>query len=318
MGATPSRDATAGRKRPKIIAVAGPTASGKTSLGVELAERHGGEIVSADSVQVYTYLDIGSAKAAAEDRSRVRHHMIDVRYPDEDFTGGDYVREARAVIDWILSREKVPIVVGGTGLYVRLLLRGIAQGPPPDEAHRATLREEERRGPGSLYRRLEEVDPETAKKTHPHNIVRLVRALEVHHATGRPISRIQERHRFGDSPYDTLYLCPAPEKKLLYERIDKRVDLMIKDGLVEEVFNLYRLGYQRDLKPLQSLGYRHAGHIIASEMSAADGIALLKKDTRRFAKRQLTWFRSEPEVIWSDPADRDGISLMVGHFLGDR
>jgi tRNA dimethylallyltransferase len=287
-------------------------------LGVELAERHSGEIVSADSVQVYTYLDIGSAKAAAEDRSRVRHHMIDVRYPDEDYTGGDYVREARAAIEGIVTRGKVPIVVGGTGLYVRLLIRGIADGPPPDEALRRALRKEERQSPGTLHRRLEEVDPETARRTHPRNTVRIVRALEVHHATGRPISRIQQGHRFGDAPYDTLYLCPTPERKLLYERIDKRVDVMIKDGLVEEVFNLYRLGYQRGLKPLQSLGYRHAGHIIASEMSVPDAIALLKKDTRHFAKRQLTWFRSEPEVIWSDPVDRDGISLMVAHFLGDR
>lgn len=300
----------------KIVVIGGPTASGKTAVGIRLAERFGGEIVSADSVQVYRYLDVGSAKPTVEEQSRVRHHMIDIRYPDEEFSAGDYVREARRAVDEILEKGGLPLVVGGTGLYIRLLLGGIVDLPGAAHVLRKKLLEEERTGgEGTLFGRLLDVDPETAGITGPHNIMRIVRALEVFEKTGKRLSEIQMEHAFADRPYRALFVCCAPERPALYERIDKRVDCMIKGGLFDEVRNLYERGYSRELKSLQSLGYRHAGLVLAGEKDRDEAIRLMKRDTRRYAKRQFTWFRSEPDVKWFDPAEAGNIELAVAHFL---
>ncbi|MDQ7785698.1 MAG: tRNA (adenosine(37)-N6)-dimethylallyltransferase MiaA [Desulfomonilaceae bacterium] len=301
---------------PKIIVIAGPTASGKTDCGIDLAEEIRGEIVSADSIQIYRYMDIGSAKPSPVERSRVPHHMIDIRDPDEDFSAGDYVREARRCMRDVLSRGMVPLVVGGTGLYIRLLLGGIVELPRKDPALREKLRVEEAVRPGSLYERLLKIDPETAHATPDRNAARIVRALEVYELTGRPISRVQQEHALQDRPYNTLFVCIAPDREVLYERIDTRVDSMIKGGLFEEVGRLYDLGFTRELKPLQSLGYRHAGMVIAGEVDEHEAIRLMKRDTRHFAKRQMTWFRSEPDAAWFDPKDRPRIRFAVANFLG--
>ncbi len=303
-------------KLPKIIVIAGPTASGKTECGIELAEEFGGEIVSADSIQIYRHLDIGSAKPTTAERSRVPHHMIDIRDPDEDFSAGEYIREARRWIDDNHSRGMVPFVVGGTGLYIRLLLGGIVELPPKNPTLRHRLLQEEAHRDGILYERLLRVDPESARNTTRRNIVRIVRALEVHELTGRPFSDIQREHAFRDRPYNTLYLCIAPIRQLLYERIDMRVDSMIKGGLLDEVRGLYDRGFTRELKSMQSLGYRHAGMVLAGEVDKNEAIRLMKRDTRHFAKRQRTWFRSEPDTVWFDLANRSQIRFAVANFLG--
>lgn len=303
--------------KPKVLVVAGPTASGKTSAGLALAERFAGEIVSADSVQIYRYLDIGSAKPTMEERARVPHHMVDIRDPDEEYSAGDYVREARNCISDIVGRGAVPLIVGGTGLYIRLLLGGIGEMPPADHELREKLRAEERaKAAGTLHARLAQLDPDTAREIPPENLARIVRALEVIYLTGKRFSQIQAEHAFKDRPYDELILCLAPPRDDLYKRIDRRVDSMIESGLLEEVSNLYQRGYSRELKSMQSLGYRHAGLILAGELEHDDAVRLMKRDTRRYAKRQFTWFRSEPEAMWFDPDDHEGIGCTVSRFLG--
>ena len=305
------------RTKPKIIVIAGPTASGKTAAAIDAARKFGGEIVSADSIQIYRHMDLGSAKPTLEQRSLVPHHMIDIRNPDEDFSVGDYMREGRRYVREILSRGRIPMVVGGTGLYIRALLGGIADIPPSDRDLRARLCDKERRdGRGALYKRLQHVDPVIAVGVQPNNLHRIIRALEVFELTGKRMSDIQKEHSFRDRPYQYIFICISPPRRVLYERIDKRVDSMINEGLIEEVYSLHEMGYSRDLKALQSLGYRHAGMIVWGEMDHADAIVLLKRDTRRYAKRQLTWFRSEPDALWCDPDARTEIDSMVGNFLG--
>jgi tRNA dimethylallyltransferase len=302
---------------PKIVVLAGPTASGKTGLSLKLAEEFCGEIVSADSIQVYRYLDLGSAKPTREERARVTHHMIDVRYPDEKFSAGDYVREARASVDAVLDRGAVPFVVGGTGLYIRLLLGGIVDVPASDASVRERLLEEATRcGEAEMWTRLWQADPETARRTPRANLARVLRGLEVLELTGRPLSEIQRGHRLCDCPYTSLFLVVSPAREVLYERIDKRVDSMIKGGLLEEVARIYSRGYSRELKALQSIGYRHAGMVLSGEMGEREAITLMKRDTRRYAKRQFTWFRSEHGALWCDPQDESRIWLEISHFLG--
>jgi tRNA dimethylallyltransferase len=284
---------------------------------LRLAEEFGGEIVSADSIQVYRYLDVGSAKPTAEEQARVTHHMIDIRSPDEQFSAGDYVREARASICAVLGRRAVPFVVGGAGLYVRLLLGGIVDVPASDSSVRQGLFEEATRcGEAQMWTRLSQVDPETARHIPAANLVRVLRGLEVLEMTGKPLSEIQRGHALADRPYTSLFYAVSPAREVLYERIDKRVDCMIKGGLLEEVARIYERGYSREFKPLQSIGYRHAGMVLAGEMGEREAITLMKRDTRRYAKRQFTWFRSEHGALWCDPEDASRIRLEVSHFLG--
>jgi tRNA dimethylallyltransferase len=302
---------------PKVVVAAGPTAAGKTSIGLELAEWLGGEIVSADSIQVYRGMDVGSAKPTALERARIPHHMIDICDPDEEFSGGDYVREARRCIAAIVERGNIPVVVGGTGLYIRLLLKGVIDSPRADPELRARLlMEEQEGGQGTLFARLSAIDPKAALAAGPHNLVRIVRALEFFQSAGAAVSESREKHLFGDRPYDYLFLCLAPDREVLYERIDKRVDSMIKGGLCKEVSDLVARGYSLELKPMRSLGYRHVGMALAGLLDLDAAIQLMKRDTRRYAKRQITWFRSEPEAVWFDPGNKEGIRLVVVNFLG--
>jgi len=304
-------------KKPRIVIIAGPTAAGKTAVGLELAEEFGAHIVSADSVQVYRYMDIGSAKPSLIERARVPHHMIDIRDPNEYFSAGDYVREGRECIEKILKKGLIPLVIGGTGMYIRLLLGGIVSTSPTEPELRKNLRlEEERDGPGVLFKRLARVDPESAARIGASNISRIVRALEVFGLTGRRLSELQREHAFRDRPYRCLFIYLSPDRDLLYQRIDNRVDSMVRVGLLEEVGQLHERGYGPELKSMQSLGYRHMGMVLAGKMDLDGAIRLMKRDTRRYAKRQLTWFRSEPEGLWSDPQDLSGIQLMVSDFLG--
>ncbi len=301
----------------KIVIVAGPTASGKTSLAIRLATLFHGEIVSADSIQIYRSMDIGSAKPAEAEKARIYHHMIDIRDPDEDYSVGDYVREARSVIERIIKKGTLPFVVGGTGLYIRGLLGGLVDLPPSDPDLRAELfRQLQESGPSALYERLNRLDSESALRIGAHNASRIVRALEILELTGRRMSELIDEHVFRERPYDALFVCIAPTREVLYERIDNRVENMINTGLLQEVTNLRSMGYGSELKSMQSLGYRHAAMILDGKADAEEAVRLMKRDTRHYAKRQLTWFRSESDAKWFDPFNISAIEVFVENFLG--
>lgn len=284
-----------------LIVLVGPTASGKSSIALALAERVGGEIVAADSMQVYRGLDIGTAKPTAEERVRVPHHLLDLRAPDQPFTAVDYVRLASAAIVDIRTRGRLPIVVGGTGLYVRALFYGLFDGPGEITALRETLNQEAARaGSATLYRRLEAIDPEAAAAIHPNDLFRIVRALEVAAVSGRPISslRVEGRRNYKPVPGPVLTFGLERNRQELYQRIEARVEAMMAQGLLREVQVLLDQGYSGTLRPFRAIGYRHIIEYLKGQRSLDDSIASLKRDTRRYAKRQLTWFRHQDEVEW--------------------
>jgi tRNA dimethylallyltransferase len=284
-----------------ILIIAGPTAVGKTDVSVLLARRLGAEIVSADSMQIYRGMDIGTAKPSAEQRKLVYHHMIDIAAPDQPYSVGDYLRDARSAIDGILSSGGVPIVVGGTGLYIRALTRGLFHGPPADlEMRERLLRREAEGQPGTLYADLVKVDPEAAIKIHPNDLRRTVRALEVYYLRDRKLSEFQREHAFGDRPYRFTMLFLVRSRIELYPRIEKRVDRMIESGLEAEVMTLLDRGYPADLVSMQGLGYKHFSDHFLGRATRDEAVALLKRDTKRYAKRQFTWFRREPDAVWVD------------------
>ena len=284
--------------RPKLICIVGPTASGKSAIAVELAKRLDGEVVSADSMQVYRYMDIGTAKPSIREMEGIPHHMINVVNPDENFSVSDYREMAATVIEDIAKRGKRVIVAGGTGLYIRALTKGLVDTPRGDGLLREKLkREAQEKGPLYLYRTLEKIDPEAAVEIHPNNLVRVIRAIEVATLTGKKISEFQRSHRFSEKDYDYLMLGIDIDRDELYRRIDGRVDIMIGDGLKEEVKELLEKGYSRELKPMRGVGYKEMCAHIIDGISLERAVELIKRDSRRYAKRQLTWFRKE-EVRW--------------------
>jgi tRNA dimethylallyltransferase len=284
-----------------ILAIVGPTAAGKTAISVEIAERFGAEVVNADSRQVYRGLDIGSAKPGRSERQRVRHHVLDVADPDEEFHCARFLELAEAAIDEVQRRGRRVLVVGGTGLYVRVLRGGLFPGPARDPTLRASLIAREEAEPGRLHADLAQVDPETATRLHPRDHVRLVRALEVYYKTGRPMSWWQHQHRFATGRHPMVLLGVDVPRAELYRRIDERCKAMVAAGLVDEVRSLYARGYDPSLPPLQSLGYREIGAYVRGEASLDEALCAMARATRRFAKRQLTWFRREPVALWLPP-----------------
>ncbi|MBI2883120.1 MAG: tRNA (adenosine(37)-N6)-dimethylallyltransferase MiaA [Candidatus Methylomirabilis oxyfera] len=303
-----------------LIVLVGPTASGKSSLALALAERAGGEIVAADSMQVYRGLDIGTAKPTAEERGRVPHHLLDLREPFQPFTAIDYARLASAAIADIRARGRLPIVVGGTGLYIRSLFRGLFDGPGEIIPLRETLyREAERVGSATLHRRLEAVDPETAAAIHPNDLLRIVRALEVAAVSGRPIStlRAEGRRNHEPVPGPVLRLGLEWNRQELYQRIEARVEAMMAQGLLREVKNLLDQGYCETLRPLRAIGYRHMIGYLNGQFRLDEAVASLKRDTRRYAKRQLTWFHHEDEIEWL-PVAGSGASEQILRALVER
>jgi tRNA dimethylallyltransferase len=293
--------AMADRDKPPLVVLCGATATGKTALSLELAERFNGEIVSADSRQVYRWLDIGTAKATAEERRRVPHHLLDMVDPDEEFTVADFARLGRAAIDRIHRRGRWPFLVGGTGLYLRVLTDGLAATPAADPVLRGTLlQQEEQEGPGSLHRRLQEIDPILAGRLAPGDLLRIVRALEVHVLTGRRLSELQAEHAFGERPYRLLKIGLDLPREQLYRRIDERVLQMLAAGLPEEVLELLRRGFAPGLKAMRTIGYREWIAHLQGGGSAEEASALIQKHSRHYAKRQVTWFRHDPEIIWVD------------------
>ena len=284
-----------GEKKIKLLVLSGPTGSGKSALAVSIAERIGGEIVNADSLQVYRGLDIGTAKPSAQELARVPHHLLDIVSPEQEFTASDFRREAAAAISDIDRRGKKAIVVGGTGLYIRALLEGLVDSPTGDPELRRQFAEV----PGEeLLRRLSSGDPETARRLHPNDRVRIIRALEVFEQTGRPISVFRSEHAFSGAYYDAMKMAIKVERQELYRRIDLRVEQMLQDGLVDEVRSLLALGYGRELKAMRSIGYKEITAYLAGETTLDEAVTLIKRDTRRYAKRQMTWFSKENDIYW--------------------
>ncbi len=303
--------------RPRVVILLGPTGMGKSRLAIEWAEELGGEIISADSMQVYRYMDIGTAKPTLDDQKRVQHHLIDLVTPDQPFHAALYRTLGRKKIDQ-LYRDKKPIwVVGGTGLYIKTLTQGLFASPKIDPRLKENLKQEAKeKGTSALYERLKRVDPKTALHLHPHDLFRIIRALEVFESAKVPISFYREQHCFGEKPYVTLKIGLEMNRERLYHRIDERVDQMLERGFLREVEGLIAMGYGRELKPMQSLGYKQVVQFVLKEMEWEEAVRQIKRDTRHYAKRQLTWFKADPEVQWRDAStDRQKIFLEIESFL---
>ena len=306
---------------PLLVVVLGPTASGKTALSLELAERFGGEIVSCDSVAVYREMEIGTAKPSRSERARVAHHLIDVVSPNEPYTAGDYSRHARAAMAEIVVRNHLPIVTGGTGLYLRALIDGLFPGPQRSEQLRERLRDREQlRGPGWLHRILQRIDPESAAQIHANDVPKLIRAIEVTLASRQPLSQAWKSGRDRLSGYRILRIGLDPDRAALYARINSRAAQMFEQGLMEETRSLIAR-YGEDLRPLTSLGYRQATHVIRGEIPLAQAVASAQQGHRNYAKRQMTWFRREPGVHWlrgfGDAADVRAEAMHLVEQHGD-
>lgn len=302
---------------PRIVIVLGPTASGKSELALRLAETCNGELVNADSLQVYRGLDIGTAKPDLFERQRVPHHLIDILNPDEPFSAADFLSCADAAIQDITGRGRVPIVVGGTGLYLRTLIHGLVSTPGENRPYRQQMEQlAAQEGSRAVHRLLTEVDPAAAARIHPNNLVRTIRALEVYQADGRPLSTYWNEHQFAEERYRYLKIGINIEREELSRRIEKRVDTMIARGLVDEVRQLHERGYGRELKPLGSIGYREIAACLAGELSLKDAQDLMVLNTRRYAKRQMTWFRQEEPINWVEyPQNFASIQSYVIQFF---
>lgn len=290
----------------------GPTAAGKSRLALYLAGRFGGEIVNADSMQVYRDFNIGTDKPAASDRAEVPHHLVDILGPEIQFTAADFARLASAAVRDIASRGRLPIVVGGTGLYLKALTDGLFPGPGGDRILRRRLDEEARvRGVESLHRRLADIDPESAGRIMPRDKVRIIRALEVFSLTGTPLSR-----HFGktEPPLEDFQMARIGlqlERRELVRRIELRVDRMFERGIVDEARALLHRGISREAPPFRALGYRHVLRALDGSITVAEAAALTKRDTRRYAKRQMTWFRKMNDVVWFQADDRPAAAEYV-------
>jgi tRNA dimethylallyltransferase len=282
----------------KLLVVAGPTSSGKSSLAVSLALELGGEIVNCDAMQMYRRMEIGTAKPTLEQRAAVPHHLYDTVEPDDYYDAGRYMVEARRVCEELGARGQVPVVVGGTGLYLRALLEGLFAGPGRSGAVRERLRRVgESRGRGYLYRLLQRRDPVAASRIQPGDSVRIVRALEIYFTTGRPITELQPSRQPLER-FSVIKLGLNVPREQLYDRINRRVAWMFEAGLVREVENLLEQGYSPDSKGFEALGYRHAVAFLRGGLSLEEAIELTSRDTRRYAKRQMTWFRKEKDIQW--------------------
>ncbi len=303
----------------RIVVVVGPTASGKTGLSLELAEAFGGEIVGADSVQIYRGFDIGACKPTAAERARAPHHLIDTLAPDDPCDAGRFVQLADAAIADILSRGRRPIVVGGTGLYLRALLHGLSEIPAIDaEVRQRVLDEVAQRGPEVAHARLALVDPEAARRIAPSDRQRISRALEVHDQTGEALSRFQAAHGFAPRRYEALALAVNWPRERLHARIEARVDQMMRDGLEGEVRGLLASGLSPTLRPMRSLGYREMVAHLREGLPLAETVEAIARGHRQYAKRQLTWFRKLEELRWLAPDRLAEAHALVVAFLERR
>ncbi len=287
-------------EKKKLVILTGPTAVGKTKLSIELAKRIGGEIISADSMQVYKYMDIGSAKIMPQEMDGVVHHLIDVLNPTEDFDVYRFLQMAKAKMQEIYERGHIPVIVGGTGFYIQAVLYDIDFTQSQEDSDLRTQLEELAKTQGAhvLHEMLREVDPQAAEEIHENNVKRVIRAIEYFRQTGEKISEHNKEQRAKESPYNFCYFVLNDDRAKLYERIDQRVDLMLEAGLVEEVKQLLTMGCRRESTAMQGLGYKEIIDYLQGEIDLERAIYLIKRDTRHFAKRQLTWFKREKEVVW--------------------
>jgi len=285
--------------RPTLTIICGPTAVGKTELTLALAERFDGEIISADSRQVYRLMDIGTAKPTKDDQQQVRHHLIDVVWPNEAFNAACFIALAEAAMQSIRQRNKRPFLAGGTGLYIKALTEGLLDAPGADPELRKRLHDRaEQEGSQALHTELAKVDPQSAARLHANDLVRIVRALEVFRQSGRPLSALQDEHGFNSGYYRTLKIGLTCARETLYERIDRRAEAMFRQGLIEEADQILQAGYDPELKIFKTIGYRQAFALLRGEISRAEALDDLKRSTRRYAKQQITWFRKDKSIIW--------------------
>ncbi len=289
-------------ERKPFVVLTGPTAVGKTALSIELAKAIGGAIISADSMQVYKHMDIGSAKIMPEEMEGIRHYLVDEFEPDEEFHVARFVERAKECLNEIYREGKIPVIVGGTGFYIQALLYDVnfSEQNTNTEYRKELEYLAEEKGAEYLHKMLKEVDAASAEAIHANNRKRVIRALEFYHLTGTKISEHNETEKQKTSPYNFAYFVLTDNRKHLYERIEKRVDMMIKNGLVEEVQKLKDMGYHREMVSMQGLGYKEILDYLDGKMTLEEAVSLIKKETRHFAKRQLTWFRRERDVIWFD------------------
>lgn len=287
-----------------LVILAGPTAVGKTDLSIQLAKRISGAIISADSMQVYKYMDIGSAKVMPEEMEGVKHYLIDELDPSDEFNIVRFQQMAKEALNEIYANGQIPIVAGGTGFYIQALLYDIDfTHQDSDDAFRKKMADfAAAHGAEALHEKLKEIDPVSHETIHANNTKRVIRALEYYYLTGQPISTHNEQEHKKESPYNFAYFVLTDDRAHLYERIDRRVDLMMKKGLVDEVKRLYDMGYHKDMVSMQGLGYKELLSYLDGECTLDEAVYIIKRETRHFAKRQLTWFRRERDVIWLDKA----------------
>jgi tRNA dimethylallyltransferase len=305
-----------------LLVIAGPTAVGKSQLALQVAAQLGTEIISADSAQVYRYMDIGTAKPTASEQQQIKHHLIDLVNPDQPFSVADYQQAANEVIKELWSAGKLPLMVGGTGLYIRAVTTAYAFGRKGADfrTRRSYEREALEYGLSSLYHKLQQLDPEAARKIHPNDQKRIIRALEVYHLEGKPISEQVTRTMITESPFKPIIIGLNLDRVVLYERIEKRVEKMLEAGFLEEVRSLKDQGYGEADPGMQILGYRQLFKYLEGYSGWEDTVAAIKKETRNLAKRQLTWFRREKEITWLDlkeSAATEGITENICKIVKD-
>lgn len=306
--------------RPPVVVVTGPTSAGKTRLAIALACRFDGEILNADSMQVYRGMDIGTAKPTPAEQAQAPHHLIDLVQPDAGYSAGRYTRDARAAAERVHGRGRLVVLAGGTGLYIRAFLEGLVGSGGADPDLRAELEREHDRAvaagdPRRLHQRLAALDPESARSIHPRDLKRIVRALELAERGGAPASAQRRAHGFQERPYRVLHLALDPGRETLGERINAHCQRMLDAGLLQEVRDLLKRGYGFHLRPMQAIGYRHMRPVVEGTETLAGALEAMRRDTRRYARRQRTWLRSVPEAIWVNPERQETIETEVEKFL---
>ena len=316
----PVKHAAAPQEQRKLVAIAGPTGSGKSDLALRVAHRFGGEIINCDSVQIYRFFNIGSARLPENEREGIPHHLIDVLNPDQVFTAGDFARMGRRILHDIAGRGRLPVVTGGTGFYLRALIDGLAPGPERDEALRARLAKRENRRPGSVHRLLRRFDPRTAARIHPNDLPKMIRALEICIMSRRPAAEIFEEGRDRLEGFAVLKIGLFPEREALYRRLETRLEQMFEKGIIAETQSILDRGFPADAKPFESIGYKQALQVIRGELSVSQAIYHARMDTRRYAKRQMTWFRREPGLeifkgFGDDPVTQPAVLERVRRFV---
>ncbi len=301
----------------KIAVIAGPTASGKTAAGIEVAKRLNGEIISADSMQIYKYMDIGSAKPTKEEMQGIPHHMIDVIYPDEEFSVAVFKKMAGEIIDDIINRKHLPVIVGGTGLYINSLIYPYDfTDSPEDTEYRDELNElAKKEGKDYVHNLLKNIDPESHARIHPNNLRRVIRALEVYKNTGNTISEYQKKSKERDLEYNAVYIGLTMERSLLYERINHRVDRMLNEGLIDEVKKLREMGYTRGMVSMQGIGYKEIFDYLDNRCTMKETVDIIKQCSRRYAKRQLTWFRRDENIHWIEVDKLDSLEEVADNIV---